>query len=284
MRSITGRMMTLALGVFLCAQSGLRAEEGDAVRALLESKASSVVTVRAVVETEMNFGGQGQNDESREEIHGVIVNASGLILVSNASFASMGDEGGDFQVKRTPVELKVVFDREEKEYDAELVATDKKVNLAFLQIKDLEGREVSTVTFDGSEKPEIGAKVASVCRLEKGYDYAPYVRTATISGSIKKPRKAMMIDGGGFVDGLPVYTLEGNVVGVMTSIESGMSESAARGGGGGRGFGRFRMFGGGGSGSRRFLLPGNVVARLVEQAVKQAADQEDEAESGEEGV
>ena len=110
-------------------------------------------------------------------------------------------------MKRTPTEIKVVFEREEKEYEAEIIATDKKVNLAFLKVKDLEGREVSVVDFDAAVKADLGAMVAAVSRLTKGYDYSPYVRTAYVSGSIKKPRKALMLDGSVRSEGLPVFTM-----------------------------------------------------------------------------
>lgn len=243
--------------------SPARAQEDEANRyqALLEQKAASVVTVRLVMKTEFNFGGQGQNRESREEVAGVLVSDDGMVLVSYDSFRSDADDGSNFQMKRRVQEIKIVFEREEKEYDGELVATDKKVNLAFIQVNDLEGRKISPVSFEAAVKAEAGARVASVSRLDKGFDYAPYVRTARICGKIRKPRKALMLDGSIRTEGLPVYTMDGSVVGVLTSLESGMADDS----GGGSFFG----FGGG---SRQFVLPGKVVSNLIRLARKQAAE------------
>ncbi len=241
------------------------AEATETYPALLEQKAPAIVSVRVVLKTEMNFGGQGRTSESREEIAGVVVAKDGLILVSYDAFRSDDESDTQFQMKRTPKEIKVVFEGEEKEYEAEIVATDKKVNLAFLKVKDLEGRDVSVVDFNEPAAVELGTKVAAVNRLDKGFDYAPYVRTANVSGSIKKPRKALMLDGSINSEGLPVFTMDGQVVGVLTSIESGMPEDE------GEDFGMFRVIMGGGGGGQ-FVLPGKVVAGLIEQAAKQAAE------------
>ena len=248
------------------------ADEAEQYQALLEQKAPLIVTVRAVIKTEVNFGGQGQDQESRDEIQGVVVGKDGLIMVSFDSFRSRGEAGGDFQVKRTPQEIKVIFEREEKEYEAELVATDSKVNLAFLKVKDLEGRDVQIADFANPVSGEVGQKVAAVGRLEKGYDYAPYVRTAVVSGSIKKPRRALILDGSVRSEGLPVYSMDGAVIGVLTTLESGVREGSDEGG-------FFGMMSGGG---RQFVLPGKVVAGMIQQARQQAAKAAEEAQAAQE--
>lgn len=234
---------------------------GDAFAKLIEAKAPSIVTVSMVVKTEISFNGQSQNQESREELTGVVVDKSGLIMADYAAFNSeMGEEAGQFQAKRTPTEMKVVFESEEKEYDAELVATDKKLGLAFVKIKSLEGREPVAVSFADAAEPEIGDEVVAVARLEKGYDYAPYYSTAHVSGKLKKPRKALMVDDSLADVGLPVFTLDGKIVGVMAAVESNVEKQE-------RGFPFFM-----GGGGRRFLLPGRVIEKVIEQAMTQAAE------------
>lgn len=247
------------------------AAEPAQYQALLEQKAAAIVTVRVVLKTEMNFGGQGRNTESREEVQGVVVSGDGLILTSYDTFRSEEDEGGEFHVKRVPQEIKIVFEDEEKEYDAEIVATDKKVNLAFLKVKDLEGRTLAPVSFAEPTTVEVGAEVVAVSRLAKGYDYAPYVRTGRVSGTIRKPRKALILEGAIHGEGLPVYTPAGEVIGVLTSIESGLAEESS-----GRG-GFFRLFSSSGD---SFVLPGKVVARLIEQAARQAEEQAKKNQDG----
>jgi len=266
--SRSGILLAAALGAGLLGTSGLRAaDEVSQYAALLEQKAPAIVTVRAVIKTELNISGRGQNQESRDEIAGVVVDESGLVMISYDSFRSSEDGDGSFQIKRTPQEIKVVFEREEKEYDADLVATDKKLSLAFLKVRDLEGRAVQVARFDEGAPAEVGQKVASVSRLQKGYDYAPQVRTAVISGKIKKPRKALILDGG-VTEGLPVYTMDGAMVGVLTTLEAGVQEDDNS---------RFPFILMGDSGGRSFVLPSKVVAKLVEQALKQAEEFDAEA-------
>jgi S1-C subfamily serine protease len=247
----------------LAAPAALLADDlTDKYQALIEQISPSIVTVKAVVTTEMSFGGQGQKDESRDELQGVVVRANGLIMMTNGPFRTREFRGGEAQIKRTPTELKVVVGDEEKEYDAELVATDSKLGLAFLRIKDLGDRQLAAVAFgDESVKPDIGDEVCQVSRLEKGYDYATYVHTAVVNGRITKPRKALMLDGTVREQGLPVFTMDGEVVGALTSIESGMQEDEDMG----------AIFFGGGGG-RSFVVPGKVVEGLITQAEKQAAD------------
>jgi S1-C subfamily serine protease len=258
--------------------ASLQAQTDESYAALLDSKAPSIVTIRVVMKTEMSFQGQSQDEESRTEVAGVIVSTDGLIMSTYDTFGSDDQGSGPFSVKRIPKEIKVIFEREEQEYDAELVATDKRVRLAFLQVLDLEGRELVPVSFDPAASVDLGDRVASVGRLEKGFDYAPYVTTAQVSGRIKKPRKALMLDGSISTEGLPVFTMTGEVVGVLTTIESGMAASEEE-----EAMGMLRVILGSGGGllGHQFVLPGKVTARLIEQAAAQAAELEEERKAKE---
>jgi len=72
-------------------------------------------------------------------------------------------------------ESKVVVEREEKEYEAFLAATDSKVKLAFLKIEDLGDRKLAAVDFGSPVDAAIGQTVVALGRQKKGYDYAPFV-------------------------------------------------------------------------------------------------------------
>ncbi|MBI4575173.1 MAG: trypsin-like peptidase domain-containing protein [Planctomycetes bacterium] len=256
-------------------------EEGDRLAAVLERHAPSVVTVKIVLKTEMHMMGQGQDQESRMELQGTVVDASGLVMLSSTPFSSdrmeemMGGMGGapegEFGIKMTPKEIKVIFEREETEYDAFLAATDSKLDLAFVQVERLEGKELRPVGFEEARDLAVGQKVASVSRLAKGYDFAPYFETARVSGEIAKPRKAWMLDGGLGAFGLPVYDLDGATVGVLTTVSSGIKDDGEDSGG----FGAFMrlMTGGGLSGNMgAFIIPSKNVKGVVEQARVRAGE------------
>lgn len=276
--SLVARAALGALGVAASLAAPAFATVEGAYDKLIENVAPSIVTVSMVVKTEMSFGGQSQNRESREEHSAVAVDATGLMMMDYQPFASTDDEdGGQFKQKRTPTEIKVIFDGNDKEYESELVATDKKLGLAFVRVKDLAGHAPKIVSFADATDVDLGVELAAVSRLAKGYDYAPFIETAKVNGKLKKPRKALMLDNPGVTGvGLPVFTMDGKVVGAMVGIDPGIKEEDD-------GFGFFMRMAGGG---QRFLLPGKVVAAQIELAKKQAAGEapkEDEAPKSEEG-
>lgn len=130
--------------------------------------------------------GQGRDTESRLEAQGLVVAADGLVMFSNLPLNPeklMGQDGGGgedggqrFGMKITPTSFKVTFGREEKEYPAYLVATDSKLDLAFVKIEDLGGRKVLPIAFDTSSTVLIGQEVLYITRLSKGYDLRALLR------------------------------------------------------------------------------------------------------------
>ncbi len=268
------------LGLVGAIAGGARADEvGDQLKSLLDKVGPSIVTVKLVLKTEMSMMGQSRDNEERTEVHGVVVDADGLVMINSTAISGdalsemMGSEG-DFSMKMTPSDIKVVIEREEKEYVAFLAATDSKVGLAFLKIEDLGDRKLAAVDFSAATDPIIGQTVAAVGRQRKAYDYAPYFETARVNGEIAKPRKAWMMDGSISGFGLPVFTQGGQVVGVLTTIQARLRDDD-EGAGGGMGFGRImRMLSGGGMGGSGggFILPGSIVKATIGQAKAKAVE------------
>ena len=254
-------------------------EEAAQLKALVGKYAVSVVTVNAILKTEFKAGGQAQDSESRVSVQGVVVDKDGLIAVSNMPFSAKrmmemfgggsGDDAAGFGFKMTPSGFKVIMENEEKEYDAFLVATDAKYDLAFLKVDGLGDRKLQPIDFTSAASPTFGDRVICVSRLGKGYDYAPFFQAARINGEIAKPFKAWMLDGTVSSLGLPVFTQTGEPIGILSTVPSGLKEDNSS---FGAGFASaLRMFAGGGSFAMdAFLLPGAPVKALVEQAKQQA--------------
>jgi hypothetical protein len=253
-------------------------EESAQLKALVSKYAASVVTVNAILKTEFKAGGQAQDSESRISVQGIVVDSDGMVVVSNVPFSSKrmmemfgggGEEVGGFGFKMTPTGFKVIVEKEEREYDAFLVATDGKYDVAFIKIEGLGDRKLPAIDFSSAASPAFGDKVICVSRLGKGYDYAPYFQAARISGEIAKPIRAWMVDGTVSSLGLPVFTQSGEPIGLLSTVPSGVKEDAGS-DRMGMGF-LFRMFSGGGSSpTGAFLLPGAPIKALVEQAKVQA--------------
>lgn len=254
--------------------------------ALLEKNAPSIVTVKVVLKIEINMGGQAQAEEERSELQGVVVDPTGLVMISNAEISAdrmkeaMSDNPmmGQLDIKMTPNDFKVMFGNEEKEYAAFLVATDTKLDLAFIQVQDLGDMKPHVVNFADAPKPAVGDKIVSVSRMQKGYDYAPYFSSGHVSGAIKKPRTAWIVDGNVGAYGLPVFNTAGKAVGVLITLPATTSDDS------GGGFGSMlRMMRGGGAAGPlgSFVLPAKSVNRLVTQSIAKSKELQAESEADE---
>lgn len=254
-------------------------EEANQLQALVQKQAPTIVTLKVVAKSEFKMGGEAQSQEYRMTLQGVVVTPDGLIMLSSAPFSTeqlmeiMGGAGSEtmgFEMKITPTSFRVIFEKEDKEYEAFLVATDAKLGLAFVKVEGLSERQCSAVDFSSTANPTIGQTVLTISRLSKGYDYAPYFATGRICGEITKPRKAWKVEGNISEMGLPVYTLSGEAIGVLTSVPSGVKEEMS---GSSMDFGFFlRFLRGGLSTVSTFVVPAQAVKSLIEQASKRAAE------------
>ncbi len=249
-----------------------------AVQALVARQSPAIVTVRAVLKTTAKGAG-AQTSESRTEMQGVVVDSSGLVMVSSVPFSpaklvemmGLPAEAADSAPTITPTAFKVVFANEDKEYPAFLAATDTTLGLTFLRIEDLAGRVPTAIAFGSRPAPALGDPVYALSRLSKGYDYAPYYSSARVSGVITKPRTAVMLEGGISDLGLPVFSQTGDAVGVLTSVASGVKPEGANEAMGMQMMMRLMGGGSGGNHSSVFLVPASVVSAVIAQAQTRAA-------------
>jgi hypothetical protein len=223
------------------------------------------------------------SQETNVEALGVAVDRTGLVMMSSGHLGSSFSQniaGRRISQKSTPSNFKVIFGNEADEYDAVLAAKDSKLNLAFVQIKDLKGKEIKFQEFSETQEPLVGQQIVSVLRYGRGFDFAPHFRLGRIAGEIKMPRKMWAVTGASGI-GLPVYDLSGKVLGVLAT------QSGSSGAGGGRGMrGLMGLLGGGMGGGNAgvFVIPCKKIASTVEQAqksAKEALEKAKEAEAGE---
>ena len=268
------------------ATGGLASAQSEKPAGVLDTVAPAIVTVKVVIKFEIMAMGQSQNEESRSELTGVVVDESGLVMISNSEISAERMErafagnpmAGSVEFELTPTDFQVIFGNEPEEYPAFLVAKDTKLDLAFLQVQELGDRELSFISFDDTAKPAIGDEIVAVSRLKKGFDYAPFLATARISGAIRKPRKAFIVDGTVSSYGLPVFSSGGDVVGVLVTLAPSTADEDA----GGTGFSSFMRFvrgSGPDTGVGTFVLPGKVVRGLIGQSKKKAAEMLEEQQA-----
>jgi hypothetical protein len=182
---------------------------------------------------------------------------------------SRGSEDSMPQLTTVPSEIKVLFEQDEKENTAFLAATDTNLGVAFLQLEEPGGQKLKAIDFAHPDSLAVGDLVAAVSRLGKGYDSAPYVETARISGEIAKPRRAWVLDHGLSTLGLPVFSPAGRVAGILSMVDSGLADSDN---GADMTFSMaMRMLTGGGGLVHTFVVPAPAVAAVIDQARQQAA-------------
>ncbi len=219
----------------------------DPFAKLIEAKAPSVVIVKSVIKVAF----QGAPDrESNDTRPATIVDASGVIMMSHWFPTSMLA-----RVKVTPLKMQVLFDGEEKEYDAILGAVDSKLGLVFVRVKDLGDRKLVPVRFDEPVEVKVGEELCGITRTDQAFDYVPYYGNAKLVGQVTKPRPSWLVSGFAPL-GHPLFTLDGKAAGIVLR-QSGTSEE--------------------GTSERVTMLPSSAIAPIVAQAVKASAKALEEA-------
>lgn len=253
-------MRRLLPALLLLAAPLVAADDEAAIDALFKDRAPAIVSVKFVLTITFSRGGESQKQEHNAEARGVMIDRSGLVMLANDHFAiqlpPMMRRGGA-GVESSPSKVKVLFGNEAKEYDAVIVARDSNLSVAFVQVLDLEKRDVSVVELSKAAETKIGAALLGITRMGRGFDCAPRFGKVLITGRVEKPRPMWAVASNFDGLGLPVFDASGGVVGVLASQEGseGVDDD-----GGGRG------------NDGVFLLPLSTIQPSIEQARKLAPE------------
>jgi hypothetical protein len=229
---------------------------------LLEEKAALVVSVRFTLQLTITFGsGQTREQEAPSSATGILVDKAGLVMISNdavnpAARGGRGMQGVD--VKSTPSQFRVTFPGETKEYPAILGATESKLGLAFIRIRDLEGKQIPALAGEPVPDPAPGDRLYGVSRLGEGFDYAPYVDEMRVSGRVTKPRDMINVEGDFLNLAHPLFDETGGTVGILISQQAVNDGSTGT-----------------------FLLPWKIAAGTIQRALKASDTALEEAKTKE---
>jgi len=258
--------------IFACTMAGTvalatiaptaHADDAAAYKKLMDEKAPALVTVKFVLKLSGRFGDR----ETDSETTGVMMSADGMLLCSNTQLSGPSRFFGGGS-SATPRDIKVLIGDDQEGVEAELIARDTELDLAWIRIKQPREEPYSFIDFAKPKEPALGEKLLMVRRLAKYFDRAPIVAEGTCSGIIEKPRK-LFVPGGDFEAnfGLPVFDAAGEIVGVtvlqMPTQEGGdinpMQLSGMR----------DLVIG--------FILPASEVVKATERAMMVLADEEEE--------
>jgi hypothetical protein len=262
-----------AVGMAALSTAPAHADEvGDLLKVAAGKLTDSVVSIRDVSTLTVKEGGQTQDHDVTAEFHGVVVSPDGLIMCTNSYFSSdRMKEASGRDITVNPREIRVTVGNETTEYYGSLAAMDSVLGLAFVQIRDLKGRTLPYIDLTAAQNindiPSVGDPTASVTRLSKRFDYAPMMIEDRVVSIVDKPRKAYVPEGFAGSLGLPVYGIDGNVIGVVTSLPAGDESQEDF-----ESEGLSHLFEDVVSEDRtQFVLPTSVVAPLIGEAKTQAA-------------
>jgi S1-C subfamily serine protease len=155
-----------------------RAEKEKQVESLFERIAPAIVTVRFVVTQEF----MGQKSESESEVSGALVGEDGLVVVANSSLDPMGGmetmvlggpPGMDLPApKNKTSRYRILLADGSTESEAQLVARDSELDLAWFQIENTTGGSFPHLDFENSGTLEVGDSFDAVIRLPERFQRA----------------------------------------------------------------------------------------------------------------
>lgn len=231
----TSILLFLSLAGTLCGADEL----ADKGRDVFKKFRHSVVTVQIVVKTKFSMGGMGgQANESRQDVTGTIIDASGLTVLSLAAtdpaqmvqsvMSGMSDDDSKFKFETELSDVKILLE-DGTEVPSEVVLRDKDLDLAFVRPKGKLTARLSALDLSNSGKVDILDQVIALTRLGNAAGRAYAASVERISAVVERPR-LFYVPEASFTTtslGAPAFTLDGKLVGLFV-----MRTSKTRGGGG----------------------------------------------------
>lgn len=229
-------------------------------QALIKTAAPSVVTIGSVVNVDAGMMG-GASDEEILTL-GVVVDPSGLVVVSRAALNPQGYEPIEFEPQpgmqvRIEAELTSVWIQlpDGSRMDAQIVLTDPNLDLSFIQpvdAKQAEAHKFKAVQFS-KQTPSLLENVLCLGRLNENVGWAPQIEVRRVTSILDTPWNSYVVAA---EPGEAVFNSAGQFLGVMVVVpRTGPVDGMAMMMGGGR-----MALG------PTVLLPGARIQKLVAQA------------------
>ncbi|HOM73390.1 MAG TPA: trypsin-like peptidase domain-containing protein, partial [Armatimonadota bacterium] len=209
-----------------CAQNSLTSKD------IVNKWGGSVVQVRMAAKVSMSYMGESDSREETSEITGVMIDPSGLTVVSAMAtnpVASLQDliERQGISVTFDLTDLKIVLP-DGKEIPAKLVLSDKDLDVALIRPTQAVESPLPYIDLKNSAKLDLLDQVLMISRMGKLANRASVAYLERIQAVVEKPRKFYIIRASsmGNVIGSPVFATDGKVLGVLLlRLVPGMLES-----------------------------------------------------------
>ncbi len=205
--------------VLACLPGAAQAAETGGHRKILSDKGSALVTVKFLLKA--NMGPMGGETEQENEITGVMIDPKGVALCSNTQLGGfigmikrmIGPMMGE--ITATPTDLKVLVGEDTEGREAELVARDSELDLAWVRIKQPGEKAYDFIDLSKGVGAEVGQPIVTLRRMGKYFARVAVAADAYIGGTTTKPRNLLVpTTGTAGVLGVPVFTPDGQLIGV----------------------------------------------------------------------
>lgn len=227
----------LAVGLLMPAS---RADDfAEKGRAVFKKYQHSVVTVEIVLKSKFSMGGTGgQQNESRQDVTGTLVDPSGLTVLSLSAtdpgqmmqnlMSGMSDDDSKFKVETELSDIKILLE-DGTEVPSEVVLRDKDLDLAFIRPKSKLNSPVTALDLSNSAKAELLDPLIALNRLGTVAGRAYAASEERISAIVERPRLFYIPATSTTTTtlGAPAFTMDGKVVGLFV-----IRTQKGRGGGG----------------------------------------------------
>lgn len=224
------KIPSITISLFLlCLSAPARADElADKGRDILKKNQLSVVTVELVLKSKVSMAGFGQDNDSRSDATGTVVDPSGLTVLSlsetdpagtlQAMLAGMSDEENKFKMETELSDVKLLLE-DGTEVPAEVVLRDKDLDLAFIRPKAKPASAMTALDMGTGGKAEVLDQVVALNRLGSAAGRAYSASIHRIAAVVQRPRLFYVPDSGfgNTVLGSPAFTLDGKPLGVFVT-------------------------------------------------------------------
>ena len=281
-RTVWTALIGALLSCFMVAGAAFADELAEQARSVVANHKDTVVTVKLVIENRYSMQGSGsQSEESKAEITGTVIDPTGLVVVSlyttdptSGSRNMMGMDLEDMGFKiETEIKSADILTQEGDEVPAEVVLRDKDLDLAFIRPKEKVEKPFTALDLSKAGTPAQLDPVVAINRLGRVANRAHGALVDRIEAVVEKPRTFYVPAGGGMTQGslgAPVFTLDGNVAGILVlrtirAASSGMMGMMSM------------MGGGGGDNAVMIVIPAADVLDVAKQAPEHAPAAPEEA-------
>jgi S1-C subfamily serine protease len=194
-----------------------------------EQAGPALVTVKFILKIEASgrmaeYFGRYADEGVETEVTGVMIDASGIVLVSNTNLggymAAMASRAGQ-DINVNPTDLKILIGDDTEGVKAKMMARDKDLDLAWIRVDDPKaaGKSFNAVSLTQPATPELGDRLYTIDRKGKFFDHATTIHQGRLGGTTRKPRTLLIPTGLPAAIGMPVFDSAGNTVGI-TVVQS----------------------------------------------------------------